>query len=120
MRCYIVSLIMIGIVAAFNWIFKNHLSLVISVLLFQMPVLLSAYWWGRRPSLFSAVCGILVFDFFFIETIFTFAVDDSRYYLGFAAFFLAALLIGRQTDLLRAEKQARKHWEDGDTSPDHF
>jgi two-component system sensor histidine kinase KdpD len=75
---------------------------------------------GRRASFYVAVLGILAFDFFFVEPVFTFSVDDPQYYFGFAAFFLAALLIGRQTDLLRTEKNARRRWEESDITHYEF
>jgi two-component system sensor histidine kinase KdpD len=96
---------MVIIITGFSWVWKNEVSLVNAALLYQVPVTFSAFWWGRWPSYFTALCGVAAFDFFFISPIFTFTVDDLRNFWSFITFLLVAFVIGGQTDLLRAESE---------------
>jgi two-component system sensor histidine kinase KdpD len=72
-------------------------------LLYQLPVILSAFWWGRWPSYFTAFSGILVFDFIFIPPTFTLSVDDVRHVWSFITFLVVAFVIGGRTEFLRNE-----------------
>ncbi len=72
-------------------------------LLYQLPVTLSAFWWGRWPSYFTAFTSILVFNFLFIPPTFTFSVEDVRHLWSFATFLVVAFVIGGRTETLRNE-----------------
>ena len=75
-------------------------ELVNIALLYQLPVILSAFWWGRWPSYFTAILSMLVFDFLFIPPTFTLSVDDMRYIGSFIIFLLVAFIIGGRTEAL--------------------
>jgi len=72
-------------------------------LLYQLPVTMSAFWWGRWPSYFTALCGVATFDFLFVPPTLTFTVTDVRYLWSFFTFLIVAFVIGGRTELLRKE-----------------
>ncbi|MBP2643822.1 MAG: kdpD 3 [Firmicutes bacterium] len=108
---YLGCLLLVGAVTVVNLLLKDKVEFVNIALLYQLPVTLSAFWWGRWPSYFSAVCSVLLFDFLFVSPIFTFTVDDIRFIWSFLTFLIVAFVIGGRTDLLKHEAAAAKRRE---------
>ncbi len=100
---YAVSLLMSGLVTVAGLYFKSELDLINIAFLYLLPVVLSASWWGRWPSYFTAFCGVLQFDFLFVPPIFTFTVHDIRHALSFIIFLIVAFIIGGKTEQLKIE-----------------
>ncbi|MDR3591740.1 MAG: sensor histidine kinase KdpD [Negativicutes bacterium] len=100
---YAASLLMVAAVTLFSWLLREQIEFVNIGLLYQLPVVLGAYWWGRWPSFFAAVCGVLAFDFLFVPPVFTFTVEDIRFVWSFVTFLVVAFIIGGRTELLRYE-----------------
>ena len=94
---------MAGFVSVVSWLFAEELQPVNIALLYLMPVLLSAVWWGRWPSYVTAFFSVLLFDYLFVRPIFTFTVEDIPYAWSFLIFLLVSFLIGGRTELLRLE-----------------
>jgi two-component system sensor histidine kinase KdpD len=105
---YVASLAMVAAVTVFGWLYQSRIDIVNVALLYQLPVTLSAFWWGRWPSYFTAVCSVLLFDFLFIPPVFTFTVNDIRYIWSFATFLIIAFVIGGRTELLKGEAAAAR------------
>jgi signal transduction histidine kinase len=82
--------------------------------LFLLVVFVSALKWGRRPALFAASAGAVVFDFCFIPPRFSFSVSDLPYFVTLVVFVIVAVttseLASRAHDLLR-EQSARARAE---------
>jgi two-component system sensor histidine kinase KdpD len=100
---YGLSLLLVLGVTGFNWFFSDTFELVNMALLYQIPVTLSAFWWGRWPSYVTALVSVAFFDFLFIPPLLTFSVDDIRYLWSFITFLVVAFVIGGRTDSLRTE-----------------
>lgn len=100
------SLFMVGMITLFSFSLNEWLNLVNIVLLYLVPVLFSAFWWGRWPSYLSAVSGVLCFDFLFVKPKLQFFVDDIQYLWSFVIFLVVSTLIGGRTEKIRSE--ARK------------
>ncbi|KYZ76027.1 histidine kinase [Anaerosporomusa subterranea] len=97
------SFLMVAVVTLFSWALRGGIENSNISLLYQLPVVFSAFWWGRWPSYFTGICSVLAFDFLFIPPIFTFSVDDIRYLWSFLTFLIVAFVIGGRTELLRYE-----------------
>ena len=102
------SLLMITGVTFFSWLLREKIEFVNIALLYQLPVLFSAFWWGRWPSYFAAVCSVFAFDFLFVPPVFTFTVDDIRFVWSLVTFLVVAFVIGGRTEKLRIEAQAAR------------
>ncbi len=102
------GLAMTAVVTAVSWHFQAQLELVNIALLYLLPVLLTAEWWGRWPSYVAAVVSVIIFDFLFVPPVLDFTVYDMRYLWSFLIFLVVAFLIGGRTDLLRQEAQAAR------------
>ena len=105
---YGASLLMVGLVTLFSYGIKENIEQGNIALLYQLPVVLSAFWWGRWPAYFTGICSVLAFDFLFIPPLYTFSVDDIRYLWSFLTFLFVAFIIGGRTELLRNEAVTAK------------
>ncbi|MBP2636540.1 MAG: kdpD 3 [Firmicutes bacterium] len=105
------GLAMITLFTLFSLYFEEKIELINIALLYQLPVVLSAFWWGRWPSYFTALCGLAAFDFLFVPPTLTFSVADIRYLWSFAIFLIIAFVIGGRTELLRHEAASARQRE---------
>ncbi len=102
-RHYITGLLMVMLVTIWNWWWFDYVEPVHIIMLYLLPVLLSAVWWGKGPSYLTALFSVLVFDFLFIPPVFSFTIADFRYVWNLPIFLLVAFIIGEQTEKLRME-----------------
>lgn len=100
---YGVSLLMVAMITLFSYSIKDIVEYGNITLLYQLPVVFSAFWWGRWPAYFTGVCSVLTYDFLFIPPVFTFSVEDIRYLWSFLTFLVVAFVIGGRTETLRLE-----------------
>jgi len=100
---YAVGLLMIFLVTVGSWWWRDYVEPVHIIMLYLLPVLLSAVWWGKGPSYVTALCSVLLFDFFFTLPIYSLSVADHRYVWSLPLFLLVAFIIGGQTEKLRLE-----------------
>ena len=63
------------------------------VMIFLLGVVLVATRYGRGPSVFAAVAGVALFDFFFVPPHLTFAVTDTQYLITFVVMLVVGLLV---------------------------
>ncbi|PWW04801.1 two-component system sensor histidine kinase KdpD [Paenibacillus cellulosilyticus] len=80
-------------------------------LLYLLPVLLSAVYWGKGASYYAAGLGVLAFDFFFVPPFLSFSVSDLRYLVSFIVFFTVAALTASLAARLKSQLQYSKQKE---------
>lgn len=100
---YLGGLAMMAGITALSCALQTQLELVNVAMLYLLPVLLSAAWWGRGPSYATAIGAVAVFDFLFVPPVLSFSVLDIRYLWSFIIFLLVAFIAGGQTERLRNE-----------------
>ncbi|SAI73995.1 Two component sensor protein [Bordetella ansorpii] len=61
---------------------------------------------GRGPSALASVVSVVLFDYFFVQPVGSFAVSDVQYLVTFAVLLAVGLLIGQLTAGLRAQARA--------------
>jgi two-component system sensor histidine kinase KdpD len=62
-------------------------------MLFLLAVVVIAFRRGLRPAIFTAVIGVLAFDFFFVPPYLTFRVSDTEYLITFAGMLIVGALV---------------------------
>lgn len=77
-------------------------------LIYLLPVLLSAVYWGKGVSYYAAGLGVLAFDFFFVPPFLSFSVSDLRYLVSFVVFFTVAALTASLAARLKNQLQYSK------------
>lgn len=110
-RQYAGALAAVIAVTGLCYLFRGQLEQVNIALLYLLPVLMSAAWWGRRTAYITAGLCVLGFDFLFLEPVFTFNIYDIRYLWSFLIFGLVAFLVGGKTESLRRELQSTRRRE---------
>jgi len=96
---FINSFVLIAIITIIGWLVKSIISPANLMMLYVLAVVVAAYRWGMRPAIFTAVIGILAFDFVFIPPFFTFRVSDIEYFITLSGMIgvgaLISLLVAR-------------------------
>lgn len=105
------SAAMVAITTVICWLFRQHLEIINIPLIFLVPVLFSATWWGRKPAYVSALLGVMSFDFLFLPPLFTLAVSDLANFWGLLIFLLVSFVIGGRTEVLRKDAYDAKQRE---------
>ncbi len=96
---FINSFALIAMVTVIGLLVKSIISPANLMMLYVLAVVAAAYRWGMRPAIFTAVIGILAFDFVFIPPFFTFRVSDIEYFITLTGMIgvgaLVSLLVAR-------------------------
>jgi two-component system, OmpR family, sensor histidine kinase KdpD len=105
---YLVCSVIICLLTAFCFEAKDALGIVNITLLYLLTTLFAAVRYGVRYSFFTALSGVLLFDFLFIEPYYSFSVTDVRYILSFIIFLIVGYTAGTLSDGIKAKNQAIK------------
>jgi two-component system sensor histidine kinase KdpD len=100
---YVASLVLVFFVTIIGWLIKSFISPANLAMLYLLAVVIIAFRRGLKPAIFTAVIGVLAFDFVFIPPHFTFRVSDTEYLITFAGM----IIVGTLISLLVA--RAREH-----------
>ncbi len=85
--------IVVGVTALITAVdFRAHVNPTTVALMFLAAVLLASAYWGRRYALTLAVLGAVVFDFFFLPPVGTFAISDPQNWIALFAFLVTAIV----------------------------
>jgi K+-sensing histidine kinase KdpD len=63
-------------------------------IIFLIPVLLAAIWWGTEAAIMAAVAGALSADFFFYPPFYSFWISDTQNIADLIVFLIVALVAG--------------------------
>ncbi len=111
LRYYLNSLAMLIGITGISFIGKDMLGIVNITLLYLLLTLFTAVRYGVTYSFFTALIGVLLFDFLFIEPYYTFSVNDLRYTLSFIIFLIVGYTSGKLSDGIKAKNMAIKSEE---------
>jgi len=92
-RDYLACVVLVGAITIFGWLVKSFISPTNLAMLFLLAVVVVAFRRGLRPAIFTAIIGVLAFDFFFIPPYLTFRVTDTEYLITFAGMIIVGALI---------------------------
>ena len=84
-----------------NFLLKEDIGATNLLVIQLVPVLVSAFFFRRRVSLFTAGLSVLIFDFLFVKPYYTFIVDDFQYFISFIGYVTIALIISNLSTRLR-------------------
>ena len=111
LKQYCWTLLAVAAITALGEMLYPTFDLINILVLYLLPVLISAVRWGLGPSFVASLLGVLTFDFFFVPPVFSFSVSDVRYILTFAVFLLVALVTGTMATRLRTEVESARDRE---------
>lgn len=100
-KCYLESMLMIVGLTIFGELTKGILSQTNMMMLYLMAVVIAAFRNGLYLAIFTALLGVITFDFFFVLPYYTFRVSDTQYIISF----LVMLLVGMVISILISRSQ---------------
>ncbi len=103
-REYGFALLVVALATVLGWVVFRRLSVTDVAMVYLLGAMVVASRCGRGPAVLAALCSIGLFDFLFVQPIFTLAVAELRYVLTFGVMLVTALLISGFT--LRIREQA--------------
>jgi len=90
---YLAALALVAAIVVIGWLVKSFISATNLAMLFLLAVVVIAFRRGLRPAIFTAIIGVLAFDFFFVSPYMTFRVSDSEYLITFAGMIIVGALV---------------------------
>ncbi|MBF0134797.1 MAG: DUF4118 domain-containing protein [Magnetococcales bacterium] len=81
------------------------------VMIYLLPIMMTAFRYGQRPSLSTAALAVAAYDFFFVPPTFTFTVGDAQHILTFAIMFAVGLVISHLMGRIRRQEQEARQRE---------
>jgi two-component system sensor histidine kinase KdpD len=90
---YVAASVLVALLVVIGWIVKSFISPTNLAMLFLLAVVVVAFRRGLRPAIFTAVIGVLAFDFFFVPPYLTFRVSDTEYLITFAGMIIVGALV---------------------------
>src|SRR5215831_20918015 len=103
---YVFAVFGVAAVTAALGPFHERLSSTTVALALLLIVLFAATGWGSRPAILAALLGVVCFNFFFLEPVYTFTIDDPQNWVALAAFLITALTAGELS--ARAKRRAEE------------
>jgi two-component system sensor histidine kinase KdpD len=108
---YGMSLLFVALVTIFGGFVDQFLDPTNLVMVYLLAVVISAVYLGREPAIITSIVSVLAFDFFFIDPVNTFTVDDTQYILTFMGLLIVGLIISNSAALLRDQVTAMRSKE---------
>ena len=81
------------------------------VMVYLLATVVTAWRFGRGPSVLATVLGVLLFDFMFVPPYYSFAVADTQYLITFSVMLVIGLVISGLTAFGRRQASVARHRE---------
>ncbi|MDA8079205.1 MAG: DUF4118 domain-containing protein [Nitrospiraceae bacterium] len=108
---YALGLLTVSVTSLIAFLLQGSLNEANLLFLLMLPVMASALYLGRGPSIVAAVFSVLVFDYLFVPPYFSFAVSDSRYFFSYVVFVGVVAVISNLASRLRGKVEMLKESE---------
>ena len=102
-RRYFSAAMLVALAAGICWMLRPYLLVGSLVLPFLIAIMLTAIAYGLLPSLFACVLGVLTFDFFFLQPLYSLDISEPDDVLRLAVFATAALIVSNLAAYARAQ-----------------
>ena len=108
---YVMSVLSVGVVSLIAFLLSKNLNETNLLFLMLLPVILSALYLGKGPSIAAAITSIMIFDYLFIPPHFTFVVGDVQYFVSFIVFIMVIGVISNLASRLHGKVELLKQSE---------
>jgi two-component system sensor histidine kinase KdpD len=108
---YAISFLAVCIMSLIAFLLRGALSQVNLLFLLFLPLILSALYLGRGPSVFAALVAVLIFDYLFVPPYFTLTISDMEYFLWFVIYVIVVLVISNLALKLRSKVEMLRQSE---------
>jgi two-component system sensor histidine kinase KdpD len=90
---------------------RGHIDRINLVMLYLLATVVTAWRFGRGPSVLTTVLGVVLFDFLFVPPYYSFGVSDTQYAITFAVMLVIGLIISGLTAFGRRQAAVARHRE---------
>lgn len=97
------ALALTALASALAWAMDGGYSLASQAMAYLLAVVFSAFRFGRRDSVLTALCGVLALNFFFVPPRLTLDVENADYGFTLAALLLVSLVVSGLATQLKAQ-----------------
>ncbi|MGB8658166.1 MAG: DUF4118 domain-containing protein [Candidatus Zixiibacteriota bacterium] len=108
---YALGLCAVGVMSLVAFLLRGTLSQVNLLFLLFLPLILTALYLGRGPSILAALTTILVFDYLFVPPYFTLTVSEPQYFLSFVVYVIVVVVISNLASQLRGKVEMLRQSE---------
>ena len=108
---YLAGFALVAAVTAFGLSTHGIIAPSNMIMLFLLIVVVAALRFGQGPAIFTAVAGVLAFDFFLVAPRLTLVVSDTQYILTFLGLLITGLVISTLAAQARAEAEGARQRE---------
>jgi len=113
---YAISVLAVCLMSTVAFFLRGTLSQMNLLFLLFLPLILSALYLGRGPSIFAALVAILIFDYLFVPPYFTLTISDPEYFLWFVIYVVVVLVISNLALQLRGKVEMLRQSESRSTT----
>ncbi len=106
---YVIALGVIAATTLVTWVLRPNLTVANLTAVYLLLVFVIAIWQGTRPAVLAAVLGFLSINFFLIQPLYTFLVNDPRELLDLLVFLIVALIAGQLSARVQRQMEAERH-----------
>ena len=100
-RDFLITTVLIFSITFLNFFLQGFISPTNMLIIQLLPIVVSAWFFGRSASVFAAILSVVIFDFMFVEPYYTFRISDWEYFISFVGYMIIALVISHLTSRLR-------------------
>ncbi len=101
----------VGLATLACLLLADHIDRINLVMLYLLATVITAWRFGRGPSVLATVLGVLLFDFMFVPPYYSFVVSDGQYAITFAVMLVIGLVISGLTAFGRRQAAVARHRE---------
>jgi K+-sensing histidine kinase KdpD len=100
------TLLCVALATAVIMLFRDLLPVLnVVTIVYLVPVVVAAVWWGIWPATLAAVTGALAADYLFYPPVYSFRIDDPQNIADLIVFLIVGLVIGNLADDLRERER---------------
>jgi two-component system sensor histidine kinase KdpD len=103
---YYLALGLVIIATIIGKLIHSSLEPVNLVMVYLVCTVVAAVFLGRGPALLTSFLGVLAFDFFLVPPFYTFAVEDTQYFITFIGLLLVSIVVSSLTARLHEQAEA--------------
>jgi two-component system sensor histidine kinase KdpD len=115
-RGYGVAVAVVAAVTALNEVLKHWLGYQSLALIYLLSVVVLAMFVGRGPTLAAATLTAMLWNYLFVDPIYTFRITGLTDLMLFCTYFVVALAMGHLAARLRAQQDAERRREERATA----
>ncbi|HSD10055.1 MAG TPA: ATP-binding protein [Candidatus Binatia bacterium] len=108
---YLVAVILVGAAGLLAKLLRLLVELPDPSMLFLTAVLVTAVVGGLIPSIVASVLGLLVYDLFFVEPLYTFTVTKPKDFVSLVVYLIVGIITSQLTARIRDQAEAARQRE---------